>query len=556
MNTEIHAPQAGSERSASDAPGLPLSKRPRHLGQARCHAAPLLTLLVLLLLAGGCTSLPENVERPVSRALTDTDHTRVGRATKALTRGQPPDESGFHPLTSGLDAFVARAALADAAERSIDAQYYLLHNDLTGKLFADRLIKAADRGVRVRLLLDDMDLGGRGLGAAILDSHPNMEVRLFNPFSRRSNRALQLLTRFGSVTRRMHNKSFTVDNRAAILGGRNIGDEYFDADPRLAFKDLDVLLVGPVVSEVSDSFDGYWNSELSYPATALLERVPTEEEKREALRTLDAYVADAMDSDYLRALRDSDLANAMRSGTVRFLWGNAHVVQDEPEKIITARSRTDYHLVPQLAPYFRKIRDELLIFSPYFVPGKAGTAFLSGLSRRGVRVRVVTNSLASTDVPVVHSGYAKYRKGLLRAGVALYEIKAGPDEIEKQKRRRRGLSGSSNASLHTKAFIFDRDHVFIGSLNADPRSVHENTEIGVVLDSPELANLFARGVEEAIDRLAYRLELEADDDGTERITWHEAGEGAAGVRHTDPDTGFMQRLGVSLMGLLPVESQL
>jgi len=311
-----------------------------------------------------------------------------------------------------------------------------------------------------------------------------------------------------------------------------------------------------VVSEVSASFDSYWNSELAYPAIALLERAPTEKEKHEAFQMLDDYVTEAIESDYLRALRDSDLAKAMRSGNVRFLWGSAHVVQDEPEKILTERSRTDYHLAPQLAPYFRGARDELQIFSPYFVPGKAGTAFLSELSRRGVRVRVVTNSLASTDVPVVHSGYAKYRKDLLRAGVELYEIKARPDETEKRKRRRQGLSGSSNASLHTKAFIFDREHVFIGSLNLDPRSVHENTEIGVVLDSPELADLFATGVEEAIDRVAFRLELAADDDGTERIIWHDASDGAEGVRHTDPDTGFMQRLGVSLMGLLPVESQL
>lgn len=510
-----------------------------------------LTASAMLLAFNGCTSLPQNVERPTSFAYTDTAGTRIGRARRDEIR-KHPGQSGFLLLGNGLDAFVARAVLANAADRSIDAQYYLLHGDLTGKLFVDQLIRAADRGVRVRLLVDDMDLGGRTLGAAVLDSHPNMEVRLFNPFSRGSSRITQLVTRFGSVTRRMHNKSFTVDNQAAIVGGRNIGDEYFGADPDLSFTDIDVLVIGPVVREVSESFDGYWNSELAYPATALLGREPTHDEFRERLDALDAFVAGQTESAFQRALRDSDLANNLRQKAVRFEWGQAHVVQDEPEKVLAGRSETDYHLAPQLGPYFRGVKKELFIFSPYFVPGKEGTAVLSELAKRGVRVRVVTNSLSSTDVPLVHSGYAKYRKDLLRAGVELYEMKSRPGATKKRWRSNR--SGSSQASLHSKAFIFDREHIFIGSLNLDPRSIHENTEIGVVLASPELAGRIGPELDEAVDRVAFRLELKTGRNGRESILWHETEKDESYSR--DPDTGFWERFWVGFVGLIPLESQL
>jgi putative cardiolipin synthase len=228
----------------------------------------LATTLAMGLLATGCATLPDNTNRMQSLAYTDTADTTFGKGAATLAAAHP-DQSGFHLLGNGLDAFVARAVLAHYAERSIDVQYYLYHNDLVGRLFTDLLLKAADRGVRVRLLVDDMDLADRDLGAAAMASHPNIEVRIFNPFSRNIGRLTQFVTRMGSVTRRMHNKSFTVDNQVAILGGRNIGDEYFDADPDLAFADLDVMAIGPVVKQVSSAFDLYWNSELAYPATAL-----------------------------------------------------------------------------------------------------------------------------------------------------------------------------------------------------------------------------------------------------------------------------------------------
>jgi putative cardiolipin synthase len=513
-----------------------------------------LSAAVIVLMIAGCASLPENFDRPKSYALTDTENTAFGKA-RAEERSAHTEKSGFHLLGNGLDAFVARAVLAHYAERSIDVQYYLYHNDLVGRLFTDLLLKAADRGVRVRLLVDDMDLGGRDLGAAALNSHPNVEVRIFNPFSRNVSRISQFVTRFGSVTRRMHNKSFTVDNQVSILGGRNIGNEYFDADPDLAFADLDVIAIGPVVKEVSSVFDRYWNSELAYPASVLLKgELPTPEKVEELRGKLNEYVADQIDSEYLQALRNSDLANKIRKDQIEFRWGDAEVVFDQPEKLLHDFSATEYHLSPMLKPYWEEVDKELIIFSPYFVPGKPGTAFLTQLAQRGVRVRILTNSLASNDVGLVHAGYKKYRKKLLRGGVELYEL--NKKLTRKQRKEKKGAGGSSKASLHAKSFIFDCKQVFIGSLNLDPRAVLHNTEIGVVLKVPKIAEEMAKRFEENIEQVAFRLELKKDENGYEKLVWHGWEKGEQVVYTHEPYTGFWRRFGISFMSIWPIESQL
>ncbi len=512
-----------------------------------------LMAILALFLIGGCATLPTDFDRPESYAYTDTDDTSFGKARRHEMLAHP-GQSGFLLLGSGLDAFVARVLLAQGAERSIDAQYYLYHDDLTGRLFTDELLKAADRGVRVRLLLDDMDLEGRDLGVAVMDSHPNIEVRIFNPFSRNTGRIIQFVTRLGSVTRRMHNKSFTVDNQATILGGRNIGDAYFEADPDLDFNDLDVVAIGPVAREVSVSFDRYWNNELAYPATVLMGEPPTPEEIEQKTKLLKEFVAQQNDSVYLQALRDSDLANDIRNERVRYHWGDAEVLYDQPEKLVQDFSKTEFHLAPKIAPYFDGVQDEFIIFSPYFVPGKQGVVFLRQLSERGVRVRILTNSLSSTDVGIVHAGYAKYRKDMLRAGVELYEMNM---KISKEERKRKkGGYGSSQASLHAKAFIFDRKEVFIGSLNLDPRAVFHNTEIGVVLASTEIASEMSDWFDRNIERRAFRLELHTDEDGYEQILWHSLENGEQRVFDVEPYTSFWRRFGIGFMGLLPIESQL
>jgi len=333
-----------------------------------------LWVILALIIVGGCATLPEGFEKPESYAYTDTDDTRLGQARRDEINAHP-GQSGFLLLGNGLDAFLARALLAENAERSIDAQYYLYHDDLIGRLFTDHLLKAANRGVRVRLLVDDMDLGGRGLGAAVADSHPNIEVRIFNPFSRETNRISQFVTRAGSVTRRMHNKSFTVDNQMTILGGRNIGDEYFEADPDLAFSDLDVLAIGPVVKEVSASFDKYWNDELAYSAIALRGKAPTPQEIEQKHQQLNEFIAQQTDSAYLQSLKNSDLANTIRQGQVRYHWGEADVIYDQPEKLQHDFDKTQYHLAPKLKPYFEGVTQELIIFSPYFVPASPALLF-------------------------------------------------------------------------------------------------------------------------------------------------------------------------------------
>jgi putative cardiolipin synthase len=488
-------------------------------------------------------------ERTESFAIRDTAETHFGKMVTQLQADQP-GKSGFHLLESGLDAFVARAVLASYAERSIDAQYYLWHTDLVGRLFLELLMKAADRGVRVRLLVDDMTLTGRDIGAVAIDAHPNIELRIFNPFSRKRGRLLQLLTRFGSVTRRMHNKSFTVDNQFTIVGGRNIGNEYFEADPDLAFGDLDVLAIGPVVDEVSTAFDLYWNAAVAYPAASLIEKRPDEEHIMHMRQTLIDLVAQQHGSAYLESLHNSSLANILREGTLTFDWGRAHVLYDDPEKITAHRNRKELQLVTQLSPHMDEIRDELIVFSPYFVPGEEGVAALLELRDRGVRVRILTNSLASTDVSVVHAGYSRYRKVLLRAGVELFEM--NKMLTRKQRREKKGPGGSSKASLHAKSFVLDSDRVFIGSLNLDPRSVVENTEIGVVIESGDIAVAMNEWFEREIPHMALRLEL----DGRRKLVWHGSEEDAATVYTTEPHTSFWRRFGVGCLRLLPIESQL
>jgi putative cardiolipin synthase len=511
---------------------------------------------ILFISLGACATakLPDNTGRSESFVYEDTQETALSRSFERQSKGHA-GESGFHYLANGLDAFVARAALAEVAERSIDTQYYMIHNDEVGSLFIDQLYKAAERGVRVRLLIDDIDQGGRDSGLAILDAHPKIEVRIFNPFARNVGRTGQYITGFGKQTRRAHNKSFTVDNQVTILGGRNIGNEYFNADPELAFLDMDVLSTGPVAQEVSASFDLYWNHDLSYPITTLAEELPSEEEARQRKQEFDAFIAEQYESAYVQHLRDSDLAEDLIQGYSDLSWGIGDVVADDPDKLTVDTSDTKYRLIEQMRPYLEGVQKELIIFSPYFVPGKGGVAYFQTLRDRGVRVRILTNSLSSTDVSAVHAGYARYRKALLRMGVELHELNKDLSKEERKKMKEGGI-GDSRASLHAKAFVIDREWVFIGSLNLDPRSIVQNTEIGVVFQSPEIAKLIADGFDSKIDKLAFRLTLEDADKGNEQIVWHGLVGGEQKTLYKDPYTSFWKRFGVGFMRILPIESQI
>lgn len=509
--------------------------------------------LAAALLAGAlaaCASLPEKMPRSESHALAADAGTRIGQA---LAARKPADarDNHFRPLPDGVDALMARIALAAGAERSLDLQYYIWHDDLTGRFLTQALLKAADRGVRVRILLDDVGTAGDDQVLSAIDAHPNIEIRLFNPVASRGLRGLGMLFDFERTNRRMHNKAFVADNQVAILGGRNIGDEYFGASPELAFGDLDVLTFGPVVPQVSNAFDQYWNAPAAIPIAALSSSGGSAEALTRLRSALTQYINEQRDSPYANLAREALEAALGAPGTQVFL-GQAHLLYDDPGKIARAPENTEGTLMPQFAGIGVETSRELLVVSPYFIPGKAGVRFFSDLVKRGVRVTILTNSLAANDVGAVHSGYQRYRDALLDAGVQLYELR--PDAIVQAREKK--MLGASRASLHAKTFVFDRRSIFIGSLNLDPRSLQLNTEIGIVCDSPPMAEAIASGIENELDEQAWQVVRESAPDGSQQTMWIERGPEGERRLSSEPEVGLARRIGVWLIGLLPVESLL
>ena len=514
------------------------------------------TVAALALFLGACSSLPTDYPRSESHAFADTAATRLGRGFGAQA-AQHPGQSGVVVLGRGTDAFVARLVLAELAEKSLDVQYYIWHDDTTGKLLIGALLRAAERGVRVRLLLDDVGTAADDMALLMLDAHPNIEVRLFNPLAGRGARNLSLVADFERTNRRMHNKSFTADNQAAIVGGRNIGDEYFEARADVAFADLDVMVNGPVVGQVSTGFDRYWNSPAVFPIAALSDMRPDAADLAATRAALADFTRSQQATPYAEALKASRLAQSLREGMLAASYGLGRVVYDDPAKAAGSVDKESL-LLPQMAPEFEALRSELLLVSPYFVPGEAGVAKLRALRERGIRVRVVTNSLAATDVPMVHSGYARYRRPLLEAGIELHEVKptAVLADAKREEKRERSegaahrVSGSSRASLHAMTQVFDRRALFVGSLNLDPRSVFTNTETGVVIDNPPLVDEMLQALDRQLPALAYRVMLLPDGE----LEWLDIAEGGKEVRHRrEPETGAWQRIKVWFYSLWPLE---
>lgn len=510
-------------------------------GSAFCR----IVLFFLCALLSGC-ALPSLENRSVSSALGDdvAKSTRLGQKL-SLSIDAHPQKSGIYPLQDPHDAFAARIFLTQSAERTLDVQYYIWHGDMTGTLLLEALHSAADRGVRVRLLLDDVGTSWLDEELAALDSHENIEVRLFNPFVVRSPKWLGFLTDFARVNRRMHNKSFTVDNLVTIIGGRNIGDRYFGADEGMQFSDLDVLAVGPVVRLVSEDFDRYWASHSAYPVTPLLP--PVEPTRLEQLALKASTVeSDPRASEYVEALREVRFGRKFLRGNLELTWSEVHMVSDDPAKGL-GLAEPEGLLTHQLEEIIGSPRSNVELVSPYFVPTAAGVRVFAAMAERGVKIRILTNSLEATDVTIVHAGYAKRRKALLKAGISLYEMRHLSDESVQKKGRR--PFASSAASLHAKTFSVDRERVFVGSFNFDPRSSNLNTELGFVIDSPELAKRIEAIFNE--DILANSYEVRLSEKG--RIYWLEQ-QGNKRVRHDkEPHSGFWKRSGVFLMSLLPIE---
>jgi putative cardiolipin synthase len=508
-------------------------------------------LVTAALLLAGCAGLP-SVERAESHALPGAEATRLAKARDSILSTHP-GESAFLPLVSGVDALLARIALAEVAERTLDAQYYIWRDDLTGRHFANALLRAADRGVRVRVLLDDVGASANDEVILALDAHPNIEIRLFNPVTTRTFRNLGMVGDFSRTNRRMHNKSFVADNHAAILGGRNIGDEYFEAG-EVAFSDLDVLTFGPGVAAVSRAFDEFWNAPPSIPVAGLLARKGEGAELDKLRASLAAFIAGQRDSPYVKNAQPR-MARMLAAGREGFSWGKAHVLHDDPAKVSRSRDDAAGHLLPQFSRLGIGLEREIMIVSPYFIPGDAGVAWMRGLVARGVRVTVLTNSLAATDVGMVHAGYSRYREALLEGGVRLYELKPSATREPKDKGDKPGF-GSSRASLHAKTFFFDRKAVFIGSLNLDPRSIELNTEIGVVCESVALAEELSGKLEARLARVAWRLERVVDSSGRARLEWIETGDEGERRLAGEPEVSAWRLLSVWFLGLLPIESQL
>ncbi|MBB1627628.1 phospholipase D family protein [Achromobacter sp. UMC71] len=512
------------------------------------HTARFVSLTVLCLgILTGC-SLPPLDHRNASQALTPdaARDTPLGRAIEPLA-AQHPGKSGIHPLADAYDAFAARMMLARAAQRSLDVQYYIWHDDMTGTMLLEALHEAADRGVRVRLLLDDNGTAGLDKVLAALDAHPNIEVRLYNPFVVRWPKFIGYLTDFRRLNRRMHNKSFTADNQATIVGGRNIGDEYFGAANGVLFTDLDVLAIGAAVNDVSTDFDRYWASESAYPVDRLLKPAAASElaALAQSARTVEQSPEAAA---YAEAMRQLPFIQQLLRGELALEWASTRMVSDDPRKTL-GTAPPEAMLPHQLHDIVGTPQVDLELVSPYFVPTASGTDAFVKLAQSGVKVRVLTNALEATDVAVVHSGYASRRRDLLAGGVELFEMKR---QAGAERNKSLGPFGSSGSSLHAKTFAVDGRSVFVGSFNFDPRSARLNTELGFVIDSPTLARRIAEAFDNDIARTAYRVCL--DDNGA--LYWLEQRDGKT-IRHdTEPGTTAWKRFSVWFVSLLPIESLL
>jgi putative cardiolipin synthase len=563
------------------------------MGRRQAARAALLPLGVLfLVLLQGCATIPYDYPRPVSSALYRPEGTGLGKKFQAQAVNHP-GASGFTLLPTGIEGFATRVRLIDRAEKTLDLQYYIFHDDLTGKFVYSRLMAAADRGVRVRLLLDDWhQTPETDWLLATMASHPNIEVRLFNPFGtqRRTflTRALRMAFGPNRLKGRMHNKAFIADNSVAIVGGRNIGAEYFGAGDEFNFYDLDIMAVGPIARKVSTVFDDYWNCVLAVPVSALVPRRPGADDLRARRRELDTQGEDLKKSTYWLKVQASDLPKQIDAGQVPLVWGQAEVLADHTLKCIDPPgSRQAIEMTQKLKGILGEAQSELLMVTPYFVPGQAGMRLFRQMRGRNLTIKIITNSFLSSDAPLAQIGYMRYRPDLLRMGVELYEIKPTLVQLQHDQERRQfggdfrrlcssfiqgggslvrhgasrlmiggsspPYSGSSRGALHAKTFVLDRHTVFVGSFNFDPRSMRLDTQNGIVISSPELADqaawLFVKGVSPA---RTYRVTLLGSDD----LVWITEDDGQEVRYYREPLARFWPRLSLRCLFWLTPESML
>ncbi len=517
--------------------------------------AYLLSLAAVCLI--GCTTSPP---RPPSQAMPAQAST-MGAQILARAHDLHHDQSGFRLLASSADAFSARAELIRAAERSLDLQYYIVDDGFSTRALIHELLQAADRGVRIRILLDDTASDGKDPEIALLSAHPQVSIRVFNPLhlgrSTVVTRSLGRLFNLSRQHRRMHNKLWLADSSVAIVGGRNLGDAYFDAKRGLNFTDIDLLAAGPVAEQLAHSFDQYWNSALSQPIERFLWFTPDLDDLQRQRGALHRELQQARRQqpelyEHLMRYRDSPQLRDWLDN--QLIWAHGQALWDAPSKVL-ADGPPDARLLltTQLAADLAAVSEELVVISAYFVPADEGLAYLLERADAGVTIRLLTNSLEATDVPAVHGGYAPYRETLLEHGVRLFELRRQPGE---ETSYNLGLSGSSESSLHSKAAIIDRRTVFIGSLNFDPRSVLWNTEVGVLIDSRELAEQVRDlALEGMTPTVSYEVRLEKTA-GRSQLVWYAADGDAAAYRLSREPGGLWRRFNAWVARFIGLERML
>ncbi|NCF23063.1 MAG: phospholipase D family protein [Gammaproteobacteria bacterium] len=482
-------------------------------------------------------------ERRESHKFTNTADSLLGSAARAwLAENEGP--CGVYRLQLGIDALGLRLGLIEKAERSIDIQSYLIRDDLSGNLIALRLIEAANRGVRVRLLMDDALTEPIDAGLLSLNDHVNIEVRVFNPFPRRRSRLISFIANFNILNRRMHNKSFTVDNRVTIVGGRNLADEYYQTSVTSEFLDEDMAAIGPVVEDVSDGFDEYWNTKEAIPVSVFDKYVP-HQALNETIEAGQRHLEKHRDSPVIRGLNEH-LIRDLVDGALPWVPARTELVLDHPDKVRGLVRRQIGDVTERLIRMVSSAVKEVIVVSPYFVPQREGVDFFGALAKKGVRVVILTNSLASTNHSSVHAVYARYRKPLLRHGVELYELRPMEEGDVV------GEADAARLTLHSKVAIVDRRSAFVGSFNLDPRSLYINTELGMIVESDEIGEAMASSGLESLKTVAYRLQLNQRG----RLNWHYGSGGHDVVAGKEPDTSLWRRLLTRLMGLLPIEEQM
>ncbi len=521
----------------------------RRLGLAASTALAWLVVLIFAFALAGCGSLPMSVERPVSLAQAPRADGALARLVQAST--PPPATgsalSGFRLLPLGAYSLDTRLQLIRRATQSLDVQYYVIEADATGKQLLRGLFDAAQRGVRVRLLVDDLYTVHTDPLLRAMAAQPNIEVRLFNPFCCQRG---STLGRFASsvldiqrLNHRMHNKLFIADGVAAVAGGRNIADEYFMLHSGSNFVDMDAFVVGAVVAELRDIFDRYWNSNVAYPVQSIVPSVADASQLASEFLLATASAGMALDMPASDVLGYGPLREDFDAGRVGLVWAPARAFADPPNKrdTLTAEEAARQSVSFEVRMKVWSAAEDFILTSPYLIPGPLGIGAFEQLGKRKVNVVVLTNSLAATDEPLVHTGYARYRERLLSYGVDLYEL--SPDLTRRNKRL--GVFGSSLGRLHAKTAIVDKRTVFIGSMNLDPRSETQNTELGLFIDSPELAKELLRVINVSKDQGAYKLRLQP---GTQRIEWLVRENGTDVVLSEEPESSFWMRLHNLLIG--------